>query len=241
MVRPLIGISGRRWPVSFLGANVVAAMKDLTFDLHFSDYPRSVALAGGLPVELARDADVQDIVSRLDGLVLSGGADVNPTLYDHEADSNLGSVEDERDEWELGLYREARKRGIPVLAICRGFQLVNVASGGTLVQHVELDEGSGHPQWEVDGRQASHAATVTAGTVTSKYLSPQIQVNSLHHQTVAELGEGLVASAYAPDGVIEGFESTDGLVLGVQWHPELLVAPDPTFKWLVEASSASLT
>ena len=241
MARPLIGISGRRWPVSYLGDNVVKAMRDLTFDLHFSDYPRSVALAGGLPVELARDADVVDIVARLDGLVLSGGADINPERYGHEPDANLGSVEDERDEWELSLYSEARKRGIPVLAICRGFQLVNVASGGTLVQHVELDEGAGHPQWNVDGRSATHTDQVLSGTVTSKYLSEQLEVNSLHHQIVGALGNGLVPTAHASDGVIEGFESTDGKVLGVQWHPELLAAPDPTFRWLVEAASQSLT
>ena len=241
MARPLIGITGRRWPVSYLGENVVRAMRDLTFDLHFSDYPRSVALAGGLPIELARDADVDEIVGHLDGLILSGGADLNPELYGHAADPNLGDVEVERDEWELALYRAARSRGIPVLAICRGFQLVNVASGGTLRQHVELDEGVGHPQWNVDGRTATHHAEVVANTVTSKYLESHLEVNSLHHQTVDQLGDGLVVTAYAPDGVIEGFESADGQVLGVQWHPELLTAPDPTFRWLVEAARASLT
>ncbi len=241
MARPLIGISGRRWPVAYLGGHVVAAMRDLSFDLHFSDYPRSVALAGGLPVELARDADVIEIVERLDGLVLSGGADINPDRYGHDADPNLGSVEDERDEWELQLYRAARQRNIPVLAICRGFQLVNVASGGTLVQHVEIDEGAGHPQWDVDGRSATHSAEIASGTVTSRYLAQNLQVNSLHHQTVAELGNGLIPSAYASDGVVEGFETEDGRVIGVQWHPELLSAPDPLFQWLVEAASASLT
>lgn len=241
MARPLIGISGRRWPVAFLGKNVVKAMRELTFDLHFSDYPRSVALAGGLPVELARDADVEEIISHLDGLILSGGADINPDLYGHEAHPNLGALEDERDEWELALYKAARRKGIPVLAICRGFQLVNVATGGTLVQHVELDDGAGHPQWHVDAREASHSAEVVPGTITSKYLSQHLEVNSLHHQVIDELGQGLIATAHASDGVIEGFESEDGRVLGVQWHPELLTAPDPTFKWLVDAASASLT
>lgn len=241
MASPLIGISGRRWPVAFLGTNVVKAMRDLTFDLHFSDYPRSVALAGGLPVELARDADVTELIERLDGLVLSGGADVNPQRYGHEADVNLGELEDERDEWELALYQAARQRNIPVLAICRGFQLVNVASGGTLVQHVELEDGAGHPQWNVDGRRTTHSAEVVSGTVTSKYLAQRLEVNSLHHQIIDELGQPLIPTAYASDGVIEGFETPDGRVVGVQWHPELLPAPDPTFRWLVEAASASLT
>ncbi|MEI6710436.1 MAG: gamma-glutamyl-gamma-aminobutyrate hydrolase family protein, partial [Actinomycetota bacterium] len=97
------------------------------------------------------------------------------------------------------------------------------------------------PQWNVDGRTATHHAEVVANTVTSKYLESHLEVNSLHHQTVDQLGDGLVVTAYAPDGVIEGFESADGQVLGVQWHPELLTAPDPTFRWLVEAARASLT
>jgi putative glutamine amidotransferase len=235
MTRPLIGISGRRWPAKALGANVPRAMLDITFDLHFSDYTRSIALAGGLPVELTRDADVQEMVAHLDGLVLSGGADVEPSRYGAAPDDNLGQTEPDRDEWEFALYQAARKRGIPVLAICRGFQLVNVAHGGTLNQHVELDDGAGHPQWDIDGRIATHDVNCEADSIIGSLIGEHASVNSLHHQTVHELGEGLVASAFAPDGVIEGLETEDRRVLAVQWHPELLQAPDPTFRWLVGA------
>ena len=237
MDRPLIGISGRRWPTSVLGSLVPPAMHELSFDLHFSDYPRSIALAGGLPVELARDADVTQLVARLDGLVLSGGADIDPARYGAAPDEQLGALEPERDEWELALLGAARATGIPVLAICRGFQLVNVALGGSLRQHVELDEGVGHPQWDVNGREMTHRVTLTPGSITSTFLDPEIGVNSLHHQVVDVVAPSLSVSAVAPDGVIEGLESEDGLILAVQWHPELLSAPDPTFRWLVGESS----
>lgn len=213
-------------------------MTGLSFDLHFADYGRSVALAGGLPVELTRDADVSDMVSRLDGLVLSGGADIEPHRYGQEPGEHLGVVESERDEWEFALYAAARERGIAILAICRGFQLVNVAHGGTLVQHVELDEGAGHPQWEIDGRATTHAVRCRPSSLTAQVLGESLQVNSLHHQVVRTLGESLIVGASADDGVIESFYTVDATVLGVQWHPELLCAPDPTFSWLVGAASA---
>jgi len=212
-------------------------MSGLTFDLHFADYGRSVALAGGLPVELTRDADVHEMVSHLDGLVLSGGADIEPSRYGAAAVDELGETEPERDAWEFALYDAARSKGIPVLAICRGFQLVNVAHGGTLNQHVELDEGAGHPQWEVDGRETTHAVSCRASSLAARVVRESLEVNSLHHQTVETLGDGLVVGAVASDGVIEAFSTLDQAVLAVQWHPELLPAPDPTFTWLVKSAA----
>jgi len=211
-------------------------MSELSFDLHFADYGRSVALAGGLPVELTRDADVEDMVSRLDGLVMSGGADVEPHHYGHEPHELLGAVEPERDEWEFALYAAARERGLPILAICRGFQLVNVAHGGTLRQHVELHEGAGHPQWDVDGRKTTHSVSCRSSSLTAQVVGGSLEVNSLHHQTLDTLGEGLVVGATASDGVVESFYTSDASVLAVQWHPELLPAPDPTFVWLVKTA-----
>ena len=240
MAKPLIGLTGRRWPASFLGSNLPAAMGGLTFDLHFSDYPKSVAAAGGIPVELARDADVDGVVARLDGLVLSGGADLDPAHYGADPETELGRLEEDRDEWEFALLEAARRRSLPILAICRGFQLVNVAFGGTLRQHVEIDEGAGHPQWDVDGRTATHQVTVAEGTLASQLLPTTWPVNSLHHQVVDKVGDGLVVSATATDGVVEGLETPEGDLLAVQWHPELLAKPDPTFRWLVEQSSEFL-
>ena len=150
---------------------------------------------------------------------------------------NLGPLERDRDDWEMALFGAARAADLPVLAICRGFQLVNIAFGGTLHQHVGLDDGVGHPQWDVSGRLATHDVYVVAGTLASSFLAPVVAVNSLHHQTVNQVGEGLIVSATAPDGVVEGLETVDGTLVAVQWHPELLEAPDPTFQWLVREAS----
>jgi putative glutamine amidotransferase len=238
MAKPLIGISGRRWSAAALGSVVPQAMQSLSFDLHFADYGKSVAMAGGLPVELTRNADPVEMVSHLDGLVLSGGADINPQRYGAEPDPNLGKTEDDRDEWELALLAAARAKDIPVLGICRGFQLINVAFGGTLNQHVELDDGAGHPQWDVDGHETTHHVSIAPNTTLFDLLGAELAVNSLHHQTLQRVGDGLVVTAHASDGVVEGIETPNGKILAVQWHPELLPAPDPTFNWLVRAAIA---
>jgi putative glutamine amidotransferase len=235
--KPLIGLTGRRWPAALLGSNVPVAMRELTFDLHFSDYPKSIAEAGGLPVELSRDADVEGVVERLDGLVFSGGADLDPAHYGAERHSELGQLEQDRDEWEFALLSAARAASLPILAICRGFQLVNVAFGGTLNQHVEIDEGAGHPQWDVDGRKSTHDVQVVGDTLAASLMPATWSVNSLHHQTVDEVGRGLIVSARATDGVVEGLETPEGDLLAVQWHPELLAKPDPTFQWIVRAAA----
>lgn len=217
-------------------------MRELHFDLHFTDYPRSVALAGGLPVELTRDADPKETVEHLEGLVLTGGADIDPAYYDQDPDPDLGPLEPDRDAWEMALLAAAREREIPVLAICRGFQILNVVFGGTLRQHVELDDGAGHPQWDVDGHEHTHRVHVVDGTTAGALYEGEIGVNSLHHQVVDEVGEGLIVSAKATDGVVEGLETPDGRIVAVQWHPELLKKPDPAFVWLVReaAQRASL-
>lgn len=240
MAKPLIGITGRRWPATVISTPLPATFQDLEFDLHFTDYPASIAAAGGLPVELARDADPDAVMERLDGLVLTGGADVDPELYGEAAHPKLGAVERDRDEWELALFAAARRDGVPVLAICRGAQLANVALGGTLTQHVEMEDGAGHPAWDSDARQAVHPIEVVPDTVLSTLLPAKAGVNSLHHQTIDRVGEGFVVSATAPDGVIEAMELKGEDVLAVQWHPELLGGPDPTFKWLVRAGSEFL-
>lgn len=237
MSKPLIGVTGRRWPASAIKEFVPPSFLDLKFDLHFTDYPASIAAAGGLPVELTRDADVAAIIERLDGLVLSGGADVDPSRYGHEPDDNLGHTEPDRDEWELALFAAARQRGVPILAICRGAQLTNVALGGSLKQHLEADEGSGHPRWNDNVRDAAHEVNVVEGSLLSTLVDATIGVNSLHHQAIDRLGDGLVATAKAPDGVIEAMELPGEDLLAVQWHPELLGGPDPTFVWLVDAAT----
>ncbi|MEI7655030.1 MAG: gamma-glutamyl-gamma-aminobutyrate hydrolase family protein [Actinomycetota bacterium] len=237
MTNPLIGITGRRWPVTRLGDLMSVAMASFDVDLHISGYSSSVIHAGGLAVTLPHEVDPVAIVARLDGLVLSGGADVNPDRYGEEPHPRLGKVEDTRDEFEFSLLAAARARGIPVLAICRGVQILNVACGGTLRQHVRRTEGSGHPRWDVDGRTTTHGLEVVPGTLLSTLYSSTTEVNSLHHQTLDRVGHGLIINATAPDGVVEAVNVENEDVLGVQWHPEML-QPDPVFSWLVERAIA---
>jgi putative glutamine amidotransferase len=216
-------------------------MHDVEFDLHFADYPKAIAACGGVPVELSRDADVEAVIARLDGLVLTGGADVDPALYGQAPDPALGTVEHDRDTWELALLAAAEARGLPVLCVCRGVQLLNVAKGGTLRQHVDAGEGDGHPRFDVDGHEAAHGVDLVDGTLAASLLGTHVDVNSLHHQVIDEVGEGLSVTGRSPDGAAEVLELEGRDVLGVQWHPELLARPDPTFAWLVEAARRRLS
>ncbi len=213
-----------------------SALHDAEFDLHFTEYPAGVAAAGGLPVELTRDADVLDMTSRLDGLVVSGGADVDPSRYGAGREDGLGVTEPDRDDWELALLRAAIDQKVPVLGICRGAQLLNVLMGGTLVQHVDRHEGAGHPRFEEDRSVAAHHMVAAPGSLTCALYGTSAGVNSLHHQTIGRLGEGLVATGHADDGVVEAMEMPGCAVYAVQWHPEMMQQPDPALVWLVKSA-----
>jgi putative glutamine amidotransferase len=211
------------------------------------DYVRSVERAGGLPLVLApgRPEDVPDYLDRVDALLLSGGSDVDPALYGRPPHPKLGHVVRERDDFELSLCREALRRDLPVLAICRGQQVLNVATGGTLVQDLPSEIGSmedhdpRRERWQV-----AHEVKITPGTLLRQVLGrDMVSVNSFHHQAVEDLGRGLVVSARSiEDQVIEGIEMRDRhFVVGVQWHPEAFWdRPNgfgPLFEALVKATA----
>jgi putative glutamine amidotransferase len=190
------------------------------------DYVRSVEKAGGLPLVLSpgRPVDAAELVSRLDGLVLSGGSDVDPELYGEKRHPKVTQVFRERDDFELALAREALDRDLPILAICRGHQVLNVASGGTLIQDIPfqlsraVDHDPERERWET-----AHEVYVEPDTKLRKLLGrDKVAVNSFHHQAVKDLGRSLVVSARSlDDGVIEGIEAPDRrFAIGVQWHPE---------------------
>ena len=232
--RPLIGLSGRRWPVERVPHLPQDALQGEEVDLHLSEYPKGIAAVGGLPVQLTRDADPDDMIGRLDGLVMTGGADPDPALYGEQPHPELGEVEPDRDRWELALIRAALDRRLPLLCVCRGAQLLNIALGGSLVQH--LDEADGHALWTTLRSDRCHVVTVGAGSRLASLYGETIATNSLHHQAVGRPGSGVVVTATADDGVVEAFE-LDGRpeVLAVQWHPEMLAEqPDPAFAWLVD-------
>lgn len=210
-------------------------------------YVRAVLAGGGAPSILppvAGPALAAALLDGLDALVLSGGADIDPRHYRAQPHPKLGTVEAERDASELALFAEAVRRDLPVLAICRGLQLVNVALGGTLWQDLP-SELLAHPQ-SGPRTERIHPVDIAAGSRLAEALgTTRTDVNSFHHQAIRDLAPGLRASAHAPDGVIEGIEGTgDHWLLGVQWHPEEFwaeaAAPEGgLFRALVAASGAA--
>ena len=226
MSTPRIGLTGvvRRWDdAERSGVN--------------GAYLRAVTGAGGAPIvlsPLAGVANVESLLEGVDGVVLTGGEDVDPSFYGATPSPKLGTVDRERDRFELALFAEAQRRSLPVLAICRGIQLVNVALGGTLWQDL-LTERPGPVQHAAGGArdQRSHAISIASGSRLADTLGrTALQVNSFHHQAIRDLAEQLVASAWAEDELVEGVESGPGApwLLGVQWHPEEMhaerAAPD---------------
>lgn len=194
-------------------------------------YVRAVEAAGGVPVVMPPLAleGVPSLVSRLDGLVLSGGPDLTPSAYDQRPHAELGSTEPRLDAFEFAAVTEALSRGLPVLGICRGAQALNVACGGTLHQHLPDVVGAqiAHRQSEV-GKRPTHSVDVVPGTRLAGLIgSGRLRVNSFHHQAVDRVGRGLRVSARAPDGTIEAIEDArHDFVVGVQWHAETLVGRD---------------
>lgn len=213
MAKPLIGVS------TYLESSASWGVWNLPAALLPAGYHRLVQRAGGLAAMLPPDEDqaaAARIVSRLDGLVISGGPDVEPVRYGAEVDPRTGPPARERDAWELALIDAALASGTPLLGICRGHQLLNVFLGGTLVQH--LDGHAGRP-----GVFDHHEVKPVPDTLLAEILPDPLSVPTFHHQAVARLGEGLVPSAHsADDGTVEAVELPDveGFVLGVQWHPE---------------------
>ncbi|MFJ3902641.1 gamma-glutamyl-gamma-aminobutyrate hydrolase family protein [Streptomyces sp. NPDC090025] len=209
MPKPLIGVTTyldqARWGVWDLPATLLPAA-----------YPRLIQESGGLTAMLPPDepAAAAETVARIDALVVAGGADVEPVRYGAEPDPRTGPPARARDSWELALIDAALAAGIPLLGICRGMQLLNVALGGTLVQHLD-----GHT--EAVGVMGRHPVSPVPGTRYAELVPEPTSVPTYHHQCVDMLGKDLVASAHATDGTVEAVELPGGWVLGVQWHPEM--------------------
>jgi putative glutamine amidotransferase len=187
-----------------------------------------------------------DSLEGLDGLVLTGGSDVNPKLYGEKRIRESEPPDDERDQLEWRLLEAALAADLPVLGICRGMQLFNVVHGGTLIQHLpSTDVHRQRPKDAEAGRHpAAHAVSVKANTLLARIIGAgDHQVNSRHHQGVSpdRLGEGLIVSAIAPDGVVEGLELPNAtFVVAVQWHPEDRIAVSEADRKLFEAFAAAL-
>ncbi len=194
---------------------------------YYLPYRRAVEAAGAEPVELPPGTPA---LPDVDGLLLPGGWDVDPSFYGEMKDDKVGPIDRELDETELTLFQQALEKEIPVLGICRGQQVINVALGGSLVQHLDHHDVRGHGRShlahtiEVDpGSELGHAAG-----------EHKIRVNSFHHQAIRRLAPGLHQTAKGEDGTVEGVESDDGLIVAVQCHPEELTTDLPWARRLFE-------
>jgi putative glutamine amidotransferase len=213
-MKPVIGITSYAEQARWGDWDAAAALVPLA-------YVRAVERAGGRPLLVPPSENgVEETLAALDGLVLSGGADLDPELYGADRHPETNGIRTERDRAELVLLQAALERDMPVLAVCRGSQVLNVARGGDLVQH--LPEVVGDEKHKVmPGVFADHDVDVEAGTRLAELLGDRAPVKSHHHQGYGRLGAGLVESARAEDGTVEAIEDPSRrFALGVLWHPE---------------------
>ena len=211
-------------------------------------YVTALENAGLVPLivpPLSNDRAAATVLDSVSGLVLTGGEDVDPARYGEQRHEKVRSVNPARDATEAALVEEAKARGLPVLAICRGIQILNVALGGTLVQDIssQVKTDIGHDE---DGPRdsRSHEISVEPGSLIAEAIGTEhLSVNSFHHQSVKRVADGMRVTARSPDGVIEGIESTDKRwwVMAVQWHPEEMTeSPEPWDRGLFKAFARQL-
>jgi putative glutamine amidotransferase len=230
--RPLVAITGRRlgrtdrWPYT----RALVAPRG---------YSEAVTRAGGIPALIDPVGDPAGLLDRFDGLVLTGGPDLDPATYGQDAHEKTYGVDAEIDAFEEALALDAIARELPTLAICRGLQLLDVALGGTLYQHIGDAPGvdpHGRPG-EPEGGHV-HEVTIDAGTLLAKVMgTTRVTSTCHHHQAVDTLGTGLRVVARADDGIVEALEleGAGGWLLAVQWHPEDTAATDPAQQHLFDA------
>jgi putative glutamine amidotransferase len=225
--RPVIGITSYAQPARWGAWDLPAALVPL-------DYVDAVERAGGRPLLVPPSENgVDEVLDALHGVVFSGGADVDPSAYGAERDPATDPPQERRDRAELALLRAALERDMPVLAICRGSQLLNVSRGGDLVQHLPDAIGNSAHR-ELPGTFSEHDVAVAAGTRLAAIVGDRGDVMSSHHQGIGRVGEGLVEAARADDGTVEALEDpSKRFAVGVLWHPEV-GEDDALFRALVD-------
>ena len=236
-MKPLIGITCSRT----VGGSWSVYSPGHFMDYAFDEYSRAILHCGGAPVLLPIAQDqgtIGTILKRLDGLLLSGGPDINPRQYNEQPLKGLGEIDADLDRMELAAAREAYRRDLPVLAVCRGIQTLNVSLGGNLYQDIALQvSGSINHAQKAAKSVSTHTITVASDTRLAEiFRKKHVWVNGRHHQAIKDPAPGLVVSATATDGVIEAIEDlSKRFVVGVQWHPEGTWQNDPHSKRLFKA------
>lgn len=222
--KPAIGITCSLW--SEKKQWLMQAGK--TYDHGKHDYSRLIHSCGGLPLFLPTIEDqdlIADYTGRIDGLLLSGGYDIDPSFFGQQTAHESCIIHPYRDRFEIELAHSARKVGLPILGICRGLQILNIAFGGDIFQDDSLRPGTGRHNTGVEYEPAYHLINLYQDTRLERLAATsQLKVNSTHHQHLDRIAEGFTVSAEAEDGVAEAIERIDGkeYILGVQWHPELM-------------------
>ncbi len=223
-MRPVIGIT-----CSLTVSAINGSMYTLERNTIARDYARAIEYVGGAPLLLPHVEDsacIDQYMGMLDGLVLSGGGDIDPLLFGQEPHQNIGSIDRVRDEMEIQLTQKALDQDLPIFAICRGIQMLNVAADGTVYQDIasEMSQPTLRHSQAGAGWYASHTIDILSDSRLHQIIgSTTARVNSFHHQAVRDVGEGFTVTAKATDGVIEAIEDpTHRFALGVQCHPEMM-------------------
>lgn len=231
-----MGLTGRRVPAADV-KGLFAAVQHLDLDAYFVPYASSIAAAGAVPVLLTREAEVTPLVERLDAVVLVGGADVDPSTYGGRGDEHSTAHDPALDAFEFALVRAALDADRPLLGICRGCQVLNVALGGTLVPHLPADAGEEHSDITRPLHLRRHRVRLAPDSVLGRLYGTELCTNSFHHQAVDRTGDGIRAVGWADDGVVEAIEVPGSRALGVQWHPEMHPDGEHVLDWVVREAA----
>jgi putative glutamine amidotransferase len=232
MIKPIIGIGS--------DVMVTPGKRDRAFA--YTTYIESLRKAGAVPVVIPpQPENAQSIVDGLDGIVLAGGEDCDPSVYGEEPHPSVAPMDPRRQDNDLSLARIARERGIPTLGICLGLQVMNVAAGGTLIQDIDSEMKTEVQHVSDPSARVRHDVSVNGQTKLASIVGEgELNVNSSHHQAIKAVGDGLRVTAQAPDGIVEGLEDpAHPFYLGVQWHPEDMpgeTSASTLFGALVEAA-----